>query len=189
MIIPVATCSHVISTAVMQRARASLYKQGAPGRIQHPKTLDMLCKAPPECRLAAILQVVCCSCCSSKLSSFSLICFTCTQQHRSGLGCHSHLPSDHSCTAGPAHLLDPGSCRCMQRHLPGLQLPQLAGDVLKLLPKLHILLGKHSFCVDVLPLHAVAVMTSAIEDAGYTLADDSDLGCAGPRQQHWHVHL
>ena len=63
----------------------------------------------------------------------------------------------------------------MQRHLPGLQLPQLAGDVLKLLPELYVLFGKHSFCVGVLPLHAVAMMTSAIEDAGYTLAYDSDL--------------
>ena len=86
MVFPVATCSHVISMAMMQRARASLYKQGASGRLHTQGALDMLCKqAPPECRLAAILQVVCCSCCSSRLSSCLLICFTCAFYSRTGL--------------------------------------------------------------------------------------------------------
>ena len=55
-------------------------------QASHPKALDMLCKqATPECRLAAILQVVCCSCCSSRLSSCLLICFTCAFYSRTGL--------------------------------------------------------------------------------------------------------
>jgi hypothetical protein len=67
----------------------------------------------------------------------------------------------------------------VQCHLPGLQLPHLAGDILKLLPELCVLFGKHSLRVDVLPLHAFAMMTSAMEIPGCGLTDDSVLAVVG----------